>query len=766
MFVFDNSEDLDIATYEYRIYQANQVEADPANAGYYRLIGNVSINAGTITPYRQGFNLANVFTISVENSTTTSTTSTTSAVSYYGAIRAIDTSGNAGPWTLIEKTSTDTPLIDQQFIGSLTAAKITTGTIGAAEITLNGANSIIKSSNYSAGSLGWKITGLGDAEFNDLTVRTALDIGGSDASSFHVDTNGNLWLGASTYGSAPFRISNTGNVDVGGTDASSFHIDNTGNIWSGAGTYSTAPFKVSNAGELTATSVTITNPIVTTPAITGGSITGATLDIGGLDASSFHVDANGNIWSGAGTYNPSTNLTFTGAAVPFYVTAAGAIKATSGRIGPVLISSSSMNSQGSSPYLNSNNNYYALDNFGDIYVYSNPGTDVGGPHIAGGVQQYHVTAVVGEYIEVRKSSTSAFSDALVGARMGDVAGTGFTEFSLTKASATNFMATSEGNVGLSGNLTAGGYIAAGGTGITDAGSVSTNNWFRSTGVTGWYNQTYGGGIFMQDTTWVRVYNGKNFYCPETIRAENVVQVAGIDGGLSMRSWTASANYMSLATTNMSASEYCVLSDGTNTFLSGGAGGVTYIRAGNNDTNGQIAVSSGSVTVDSIIVSGLSGIRFPAASAVYTNMPSDYNFSLNFAYSNNSYMYVLVNSDNGAVRLWSTASASDRRIKDNINENVSSHLNKFYSLKAYDFEYNDKKPFVGGTYAPTGEKEVGLIAQEVMTIFPNMVIGNEEDSYLQINYQEFCRVLIAASLDQNKRIEELSSKVEELESRLI
>jgi hypothetical protein len=482
---------------------------------------------------------------------------------------------------------------------------------------------------------------------------------------------------------------------------------------------------------------------MTTPAITGGSISGSTLDIGGLDSSSFHVDANGNIWSGAGTFNTSTN--------PFYVTAAGAIKATTGRIGPFDISASGMNSIGYN-----SQNYMEILDYGDISVYSSP---LSGGH----ANMRHRTDLVGEYIQVARLAGYGSGAPTINRYMtlGSSEGApGNIGIEIVENNSSKFRVYQDGN------LTTAGFVAVGGTGITDAGSVSANGWFRSTGATGWYNQTYGGGIFMEDSTWVRVYNGKNFYCPATIRAENVVQVAGVDGGLSMRSWTASSNYMSLATTNMSASEYCVLSDGTNTFLSGGAGGVTYIRAGNNDTNGQIAVSSGSVTVDSIIVSGLSGIRFPAASAVYTNMPSDYNFSLNFAYSNNSYMYVLVNSDNGAVRLWSTAAASDRRIKDNINENVSNHLNKFYSLKAYDFEYNDKKPFVGGTYAPTGEKEVGLIAQEVRTIFPNMVIGNEEDSYLQINYQEFCRVLIAASLDQNKRIEELSSKVEELESRLI
>jgi hypothetical protein len=49
-------------------------------------------------------------------------------------------------------------------------------------------------------------------------------------------------------------------------------------------------------------------------------------------------------------------------------------------------------------------------------------------------------------------------------------------------------------------------------------TIYSNNWFRSYGDTGWYNQSYGGGIFMQDTTWVRVYNGKAFYVPNEIAA--------------------------------------------------------------------------------------------------------------------------------------------------------------------------------------------------------------------------------------------------------
>lgn len=39
-----------------------------------------------------------------------------------------------------------------------------------------------------------------------------------------------------------------------------------------------------------------------------------------------------------------------------------------------------------------------------------------------------------------------------------------------------------------------------------ANTVLTNDWFRSEGNTGWHNQTYNGGWYMQDTTWIRTQN--------------------------------------------------------------------------------------------------------------------------------------------------------------------------------------------------------------------------------------------------------------------
>jgi len=131
----------------------------------------------------------------------------------------------------------------------LTASKITAGTIGAHTITLNGVNSILKSSNYAAptsntGGAGWQISGDGLAIFNNASIRASLDIGEdlgtSDATSFHVDVNGNMWIGAnrSNYNSAPFKVNNLGQITADSLTLTGITELATGSeIFLGAGNY-------------------------------------------------------------------------------------------------------------------------------------------------------------------------------------------------------------------------------------------------------------------------------------------------------------------------------------------------------------------------------------------------------------------------------------------------------------------------------------------------------------------------------------------------
>jgi hypothetical protein len=169
MFIFQSVSDLDINYYEYELYLENQITGTSPN---YEVIDGQS-------PYRSGENPANVFVVEVaENSTTSSTGSVDNPVKYFGRVRSVDTTGNKSDWSTIV-VSGDTPLIDEEFIGSLTAGKITAGTIGAHTITLDGANSIIKSSNYSeVGGVpvsGWQIVGSGDASFGNVVVSGSID---------------------------------------------------------------------------------------------------------------------------------------------------------------------------------------------------------------------------------------------------------------------------------------------------------------------------------------------------------------------------------------------------------------------------------------------------------------------------------------------------------------------------------------------------------------------------------------------------------------
>lgn len=54
--------------------------------------------------------------------------------------------------------------------------------------------------------------------------------------------------------------------------------------------------------------------------------------------------------------------------------------------------------------------------------------------------------------------------------------------------------------------------------------IASNSYYKTTGNTGWLNDTHGGGWFMQDSTWVRVYGNKNVYTAGTIRGDSGFQL--------------------------------------------------------------------------------------------------------------------------------------------------------------------------------------------------------------------------------------------------
>jgi hypothetical protein len=59
------------------------------------------------------------------------------------------------------------------------------------------------------------------------------------------------------------------------------------------------------------------------------------------------------------------------------------------------------------------------------------------------------------------------------------------------------------------------------TGAVTGTQFIASDWLRSTGNTGWYHNSYGGGIYMTDSTWIRTYNSKSFYCNATIKGATI-----------------------------------------------------------------------------------------------------------------------------------------------------------------------------------------------------------------------------------------------------
>jgi phage minor structural protein len=87
-------------------------------------------------------------------------------------------------------------------------------------------------------------------------------------------------------------------------------------------------------------------------------------------------------------------------------------------------------------------------------------------------------------------------------------------------------------------------------------------------------------------------------------------------------------------------------------------------------------------------------------------------------------------------------ASDRRLKENIEPTPVKALDKIKDLNLVAFDYIKDKSY----------EEIGLIAQEVLDVVPNAVNEYEgKDSHLTINYAKFIPYLLKAIQELNKKI---------------
>ena len=98
------------------------------------------------------------------------------------------------------------------------------------------------------------------------------------------------------------------------------------------------------------------------------------------------------------------------------------------------------------------------------------------------------------------------------------------------------------------------------------------------------------------------------------------------------------------------------------------------------------------------------------------------------------------------------SSSDRRFKDNLVV-IEGSLDKIGKINGYEFDWNDKQDIYKG-------HDVGVIAQEVEKIMPELV-RNNSNGYKAVKYEKLVPLLIESIKDQQKQIDELKKKLEEL-----
>lgn len=110
--------------------------------------------------------------------------------------------------------------------------------------------------------------------------------------------------------------------------------------------------------------------------------------------------------------------------------------------------------------------------------------------------------------------------------------------------------------------------------------------------------------------------------------------------------------------------------------------------------------------------------------------------------------------NGSISASAFNTSSDRRLKTNI-ENLGYGLGEIMALQPS--RYNWKT-------TPDKDKQLGLIAQDVKKVVPEIVSGDEVNGTLSINYTALIPVLINAVKEQQTQIEELKKKIEFLERK--
>lgn len=226
------------------------------------------------------------------------------------------------------------------------------------------------------------------------------------------------------------------------------------------------------------------------------------------------------------------------------------------------------------------------------------------------------------------------------------------------------------------------------SGRVTCADVYSSSWLRTVGQTGWYSESYGGGIYMTDSDMVQVYNNKVLY------------------NSGYRSWGIGGHYCGIKLYNTNHIGINLANSSYTWGIYSNQDGNMYIgrRNGNvNNTTGSYVVT---ITGSTLSVNG------------------------------------------SVVASGEVTAYSDARLKSNIHT------------------LNYRGRLIPRHYVKDSKQSIGFIAQEVQTLYPELVLGQDKNRpYLSLNYNG-CTAVLSAQLNYvEDEVTMLKNKVRELEIKV-
>jgi hypothetical protein len=120
-------------------------------------------------------------------------------------------------------------------------------------------------------------------------------------------------------------------------------------------------------------------------------------------------------------------------------------------------------------------------------------------------------------------------------------------------------------------------------------------------------------------------------------------------------------------------------------------------------------------------------------------------------ASNGVIDAVIGGDGASTSIWAKTDIvaySDARVKENVQV-VENALEKIQAIRGVTFTRNDVKD--------TTKRSAGVIAQEVLPVFPEVVTGSEEHMY-SVAYGNMAALFIEAIKEQQKQIEELKAQI--------